>query len=150
MALCGAGAADPIPQWIKVVPLPARSFTFVAGGDVALSGAGASAATFAGIRQFLHGNLVFGNQEGTLATGGDAKCAPYGTNGCFTFRGEPSSAAALRRAGFTIMNLANNHAMDYGATAQAQTIAALRAAGLAYDGLPGQIALVPAGGSPLR
>src|SRR5579871_1198348 len=122
-----------------------RSFTFVAGGDIALNGAGANSETFAGIRQFLHGDLVFGNLEGVLATGGAAKCAPYGVNSCFTFEAAPSSAHALRDAGFTMLNLANNHAMDYGPPAQSQTMNALRAANLDYDGLPGQIELVKAG-----
>lgn len=124
---------------------PHGSFTLVAGGDIALSGAGADAATFAGIRRYLHGDIVFGNQEGTLASGGSPKCAPYGSNGCFTFRADPASAAALRHAGFTVLNLANNHALDYGAEAEEQTIAALRAHGIAYDGLPGQITVLRAG-----
>ena len=46
----------------------AGPLTLVAGGDIAFSGAGASAATFAGIRRFLNGDIVFGNLEGTLAT----------------------------------------------------------------------------------
>ena len=90
------------------------SFTLVAGGDIALNGSGANSATFAGIERYLHGDLVFGNLEGVLAVGGSPKCAPYGVDSCFTFRAEPSSAKALRAAGFTIMNIANNHAMDYG------------------------------------
>jgi Bacterial capsule synthesis protein PGA_cap len=122
-----------------------RSFTLVAGGDVALVGQGATDATFAGIRRFLHADLVFANQEGTLASAGKPKCAPYGSDGCYTFRAEPSSAFELRRAGFTMMNLANNHALDYGAVGREQTIDALHAAHLAYDGLPGQIAVVQAG-----
>ena len=101
------------------------SFTLVAGGDIAMSGAGADDSTFAGISRFLHGDIVFGNLEGTLATGGTPKCSPYGVDGCFTFRADPSSVGALKRAGFTVMNLANNHALDYGPDAQAQTIAAL-------------------------
>ncbi|HEY4349556.1 MAG TPA: CapA family protein [Gaiellaceae bacterium] len=122
-----------------------RTFTFVAGGDIALSGGGATSSTFAGIDRYLSGDLVFGNQEGTLATGGTPKCAPYGSSGCFTFRADPSSAAALKRAGFTVMNIANNHALDFGAGAQQETIQALESAGLAYDGLPGQISIVQAG-----
>jgi Bacterial capsule synthesis protein PGA_cap len=127
---------------------PAASFTFVAGGDIAMVGSGADAQTFAGIRRYLHGDLVFGNLEGTLATGGSPKCAPYGENGCFTFRADPSSASELRRSGFTMMNLANNHALDYGPAAQAETIAALKRVHLAYDGLPGEIEVVKAG--PVR
>jgi hypothetical protein len=122
------------------------SFTLVAGGDIAMSGAGADDSTFAGISRFLHGDIVFGNLEGTLATGGTPKCSPYGVNGCFTFRADPSSVGALKRAGFTVMNLANNHALDYGPEAQAQTIAALRSVHLAYDGLPGQITILDANG----
>ena len=124
---------------------PEPSFTFVAGGDIALVGAGAGEETFAGIRRFLHADLVFGNLEGTLAVDGSPKCEPYGVDGCFTFRADPGSAAELRAAGFTLMNLANNHALDYGPVAQAETIAALRKNHLAYDGLPGEIALVKAG-----
>jgi hypothetical protein len=66
-------------------------------------------------------------------------------NGCFTFRADPASARELRRAGFTVMNVANNHALDYGAAAQAETIAALHAAHIASDGLPGQISVVRTG-----
>jgi hypothetical protein len=123
---------------------PGGSFTIVAGGDVALNGQGATASTFAGIRQFLHGDIVFANLEGTLATGGSPKCAPYGASGCFTFRAEPASATELRRSGFTLMNVANNHDMDYGASAQSQTMSALRSAHIAFDGLPGQVSVVPA------
>ena len=115
------------------------------GGDIALVGAGATSSTFAGIRRFLHGDLVMANLEGTLATEGSAKCAPYGSDGCFTFRAAPSSALVLRRAGFDVLNVANNHALDYGAHAQLETLAALRAAHIAYDGLPGQITVVKAG-----
>ena len=124
----------------------AGPLTLVAGGDIAFSGAGASAATFAGIRRFLNGDIVFGNLEGTLATSGTPKCSPYGVDGCYTFRADPASAAALRGDGFTIMNLANNHALDYGSEAQLETIRAVRAAHLDYTGLPGQIEVVDAGG----
>jgi hypothetical protein len=157
----GTGGAEPAapattaavhPAKVTRHPLPAArkaasgdSFTLVAGGDIALSGAGAGDSTFAGIRRFLRGDVVFGNLEGTLATAGTPKCSPYGVDGCFTFRADPSSATELRRAGFTVMNLANNHALDYGAAAQAQTIAALDAAHLDHTGLPGQIALLDAG-----
>ena len=51
-----------------------------------------------------------------------------------------SRTAASRR-----MNVANNHALDFGADAQAETLAALRGARLAFDGLPGQITRVRAG-----
>ena len=58
------------------------------------------------------------NLEGTLAADGSAKCAPYGSDGCYTFRAAPASALVLRRAGFDVLNVANNHALDYGEQAQ--------------------------------
>lgn len=39
------------------------------------------------------------------------------------------------------MNLANNHALDFGPAGQAQTITALSSAGIAHAGLPGEITL---------
>ena len=45
------------------------------------------------------------------------------------------------------MNLANNHALDYGDTGQAETIAALKRAGLRFTGRPGEIAVMRHGGT---
>lgn len=142
VAACALPAAHAFD--LPSVPAPG-SFTLVAGGDIALAGGGATSSTFAGIRRFLKGDLVFGNLEGTLAAGGSPKCGPYGVDGCFTFRADPASAVELRRAGFTVMNVANNHAMDYGASAQQETMSALRRVHIDYDGLPGQISVVSAG-----
>ena len=47
--------------------------------------------------------------------------------------------ATCARSGFTVMNMANNHSYDFGASGQAQTLAALRRAGLRQDGLAGEI-----------
>jgi len=55
-------------------------------------------------------------------------------------------AATLRTSGFTALNVANNHALDYGPDAQAETLAALHREHIAFDGLPGQITRVRAGG----
>jgi len=44
------------------------------------------------------------------------------------------------------MNLANNHAFDYGATGQAQTVAALQRHGLGQTGPPGDVLIRRAGG----
>jgi Bacterial capsule synthesis protein PGA_cap len=121
------------------------TFTFVGGGDIALTGS-ADAHVFAGIRRYLRGNdLVVGNLEGTLATAGAPKCTGAGESGCFTFRGSPAWASTLRKAGFAVLNVANNHALDFGTEAQGETLAALRRARILYQGLPGQIAYVREG-----
>jgi poly-gamma-glutamate capsule biosynthesis protein CapA/YwtB (metallophosphatase superfamily) len=59
----------------------------------------------------------------------------------------PTFKAGLKSAGFTMLNLANNHANDYGAAGRAQTVAALRSAGLKTTGRPGEIAMVKVGGA---
>ena len=119
-----------------------HTLTFVGGGDIALTGR-ADPRVLAGIRRYLRGaDLVIGNLEGTLATGGAPKCTASAESGCFTFRGFPAWAAMLRRTGFTVLNVANNHALDYGAAAEKETLAALRRARILSQGLPGQITYV--------
>jgi poly-gamma-glutamate capsule biosynthesis protein CapA/YwtB (metallophosphatase superfamily) len=94
----------------------------------------------------LTGDVVLGNLEGTLTDRGSSKCAA-GSTGCFSFRAPPSFASFLRRAGFTVLNLANNHALDFGAVGQADTVAAVRRAGLLTTGRPGEIAYVKVRGT---
>jgi poly-gamma-glutamate capsule biosynthesis protein CapA/YwtB (metallophosphatase superfamily) len=90
--------------------------------------------------------LVFGNLEGTLTTAATTKCGQHSHPGkkCFAFRDPPRYARYLKAAGFTILNDANNHSFDYQAAGQAQTVQAIRAAGLAQTGLPGEITVVRA------
>ena len=129
-----AGAA---PHARRSTAPPVTTFTFVGGGDIALTGEPDSR-VIDGVRGYLHGaDLAVGNLEGTLATGGAARCS--GETGCYTFRGSPAWAATLRNAGFTVLNVANNHALDYGAEGQRETLAALAQAGLLEQGLPGQV-----------
>lgn len=133
-----SGAAPTRPQAPATV-------TFAAVGDIALApSTDGGAGFFSGVRSALTGDVVLGNLEGTLATGGYSKCGASSTD-CFAFRAPPGYAAVLRRAGFTILNLANNHALDYGPTGQAQTIAALDRVGLRHTGRPGEIAYLRVG-----
>jgi poly-gamma-glutamate capsule biosynthesis protein CapA/YwtB (metallophosphatase superfamily) len=90
--------------------------------------------------------VVFGNLEGTLTTSLTSKCGARSRPGCFAFRDPPGYARYFKQAGFTILNDANNHSFDFGATGQAQTVQAIHAAGLAQTGLPGQVTLVTANG----
>jgi poly-gamma-glutamate capsule biosynthesis protein CapA/YwtB (metallophosphatase superfamily) len=90
--------------------------------------------------------LVFGNLEGTLTTSVTSKCGARRRPDCFAFRNPPGYARYFKRAGFTILNDANNHSFDFGARGQAQTVQAIHAAGLAQTGLPGQVTLVTAHG----
>jgi hypothetical protein len=136
----------PRPAVKKTTPRvlrPPPNVTISAVGDVTLGRTpslpeGGAAALLRGVRRQVHGDVVLGNLETTLATGGTVKCGA-GSTGCFTFRAPPAYARALRRAGFTILNLANNHAEDFGPTGQAETLRALARAGLAHTGRPGEI-----------
>lgn len=102
---------------------------------------------FTHVRPWLRwGDLTLGNLEGVLSTTGTSKCGTTPSETCFAFRGDPANASALKWAGFDAMNLANNHAMDYGAAAREQTVAALGDEGIESTGAPGQITLMRSNG----
>lgn len=114
-------------------------------GDIALQGS-APASLFSGVRGTLSGaDIAIGNLEGTLSVGGTSKCGPHSTQ-CFAFQSPPRSARLFRGAGFDDLNVANNHAFDYGASGQTQTLHALRANHLHSSGRPGQITVREANG----
>ncbi|WP_426983678.1 CapA family protein [Brevibacillus borstelensis] len=52
----------------------------------------------------------------------------------FTFRAKPETLAGLANAGFDVVNLANNHTMDYGMDAFLDTMQHLRENDIAYVG----------------
>jgi poly-gamma-glutamate capsule biosynthesis protein CapA/YwtB (metallophosphatase superfamily) len=118
---------------------------FAFTGDLALA-AGPAEGYFRSVRSDLKGDVVLGNLEGTLTERGSAKCGG-GSTDCFAFRAPPSYAGLLRRAGFTVMNLANNHAFDYGEVGQHDTVAAVRRARMLTTGRPGEIAYTKVGGT---
>jgi poly-gamma-glutamate capsule biosynthesis protein CapA/YwtB (metallophosphatase superfamily) len=99
---------------------------------------------FADVEADLAGDVVLGNLEGTLSTGGASKCRAGSTN-CFAFQTPPSYARRLADAGFTVMNLANNHAYDFGTGGLRQTIAALDRVRLLHTGRPGQVTVQTVG-----
>jgi hypothetical protein len=122
------------------------SLTWV--GDISLSSshglpADPDGMLAAGVRRHLAASdVTIGNLEGTLGAGGESKCASDAEN-CFAFQAPPGYARVLRRSGFDVMNVANNHAFDYGATGQRQTIASLDRARLDHVGRPGEILIRP-------
>jgi poly-gamma-glutamate synthesis protein (capsule biosynthesis protein) len=84
---------------------------------------------FAGVRSTLVGDINFANLESPLASGGSEYM-----NKKFRFRGEPDVAKALRATGFNLVTLANNHSMDFGAEALAETLQNLDSVGIAWIG----------------
>jgi hypothetical protein len=134
LAVCLLLAAGAAPGGRGSAPVVRFAFT----GDIAMV-AGPAADYFRSVRRQLAGDVVLGNLEGTLTERGSPKCAS-GSSDCFSFRAPPSYARLLRGAGFTVLNLANNHALDYGTVGQHDTVAALRSAHLLTTGRPGEIA----------
>ena len=130
-------------------PPDPRTLSIAAVGDTMLGSTPdlppSPSAYLAAMRADLQGDVVFGNLEGTLTDATTSKCKPKAKD-CFAFRAPPEFASGLRAAGFTVMNNANNHSYDFGAAGQADTVRALRAAGIAQTGLPGEITVVRAGG----
>jgi capsule synthesis protein PGA_cap len=125
-------------------PSEAAAVTLEWVGDIAFSSEhglppGGPARAFAPVRRELErADITFGNLEGTLSTGGASKCKGRGGGNCFAFQAPPSYARGLMSSGFDLLNLANNHANDYGPGGEQQTVTALEHAGLAYTGRPGQ------------
>jgi hypothetical protein len=154
------GAPAPVAEHVQAAPKPVAVtksvavkkathavasgvVTIAAVGDIVMGSTpnlppGGGRSFFDQVETDLAGDVVLGNLEGTLSTGGSSKCGAGSTN-CFAFQTPPSYATWLRKAGFTVMNLANNHAFDYGPSGQAQTLAALEQQRLAHTGRPGEI-----------
>ena len=73
-------------------------------------------------------DLATGNLETAVSTRGEPMDKEY------TFRGPPSSLAAARAAGLDVLSVANNHSLDYGADAFADTLRAAAAESIATVG----------------
>ena len=107
----------------------------------------------------LVGDLVIGNFEGVLGDSGTTyKCDPEGTrigfavadSGsaerdaprlCYAFLTPTHLAPRLREGGFTHLNLANNHANDFGPEARATTETLFDSLGIGHYGPLGRIAI---------
>lgn len=98
------------------------------------------------VRPLLRGDVVFGNLEGTLTDVAESPKCGAGSSECFAFRAPPEYARYLAAAGFTVMSNANNHSYDFGEAGEAETIEALRDAGIKQTGLPGEITVLSLGG----
>lgn len=114
---------------------PERQFTLYSVGDVMLgrhiakvSASQGSDFPFQAIAPVLkQGDLVFGNMEAVIAP---EDAVPFFPDKPYNFHASRGAAAALRNAGFNVMSLANNHALDYGPAALFETRALLASNGI--------------------
>jgi poly-gamma-glutamate synthesis protein (capsule biosynthesis protein) len=103
--------------------------TIIAGGDVMLDRGVARQIRkhgapwiFSGIATHLRrADIAFANLESPLCHAPKVARAP-------AFRADPNLAPALKTAGFDVMSVANNHALDCGALGFSQTFQALKSA----------------------
>ncbi len=85
---------------------------------------------FTGVKAvFKTGDIVCGNLECPLSIRGRGIA-----NKEFTFRGPPEAAGGMKNAGVNMVSVANNHILDYGNDALADTINILDQNGIAHAG----------------
>ena len=90
---------------------------------------------FAGVRNILkRADVVMGNFEDTLTEHEKTSKNP-GSGRQYAFRSPPHYAELMYQEGFKILNVANNHAYDFGETGFSVTLNNLRQAGIAVTGL---------------
>lgn len=131
---------------------PSGGVTLEWVGDIALSTQrglppGGLRRALSPVRRLLrHADVTLGNLEGTLSVGGPSKCGGIGGGTCFAFQAPPGVAGELKALGFDLVNQANNHSLDYGATGRSQTFRALRRAHVAHTGMPGEVTVLRVNG----
>jgi len=110
--------------------------TIIAVGDIMLSRSVAAQIKahdiyypFVAIKNYLHtADIVFANLENPITPG------PVVPSGSMVFHANPGVELALKDAGFTILNLANNHTPNYGAKGVEDTLKALDSVGIEHIG----------------
>jgi poly-gamma-glutamate synthesis protein (capsule biosynthesis protein) len=90
---------------------------------------GGSAPLAAVASHLSQADVTIGNLESPLSTGGVMNATKD-----VTFRGDPRGVEGLVASGFDFLSIANNHVLDYGPDALADTVATLDARGIAHAG----------------
>ncbi len=86
-------------------------------------------------------DVAFGNLEGSLLDGGEPEKTCKNPKACYLFRSPSRYAQHLADAGFDVMSLANNHALDFGEAGRDASMAALQSVGIKHSGRDGDIAI---------
>jgi hypothetical protein len=86
-------------------------------------------------------DLAFGNLEGPLLDGGTTTKCISDTANCYAFRVPTRYGAYLKDAGFDLLSIANNHALDFGEQGRASTVRVLDSLGIAWSGVPASSAV---------
>lgn len=121
-------------------------------GDIMLAGKGTAIYekkgydhAFSEVARWLrNADVTVGNLEAPITLKGKEFTAKR-----YRFRSSPKAATALRKAGFSVLTLANNHIMDFGAVGLRETLRHLDSASILYAGAgenlekAGKAAIIP-------
>jgi poly-gamma-glutamate capsule biosynthesis protein CapA/YwtB (metallophosphatase superfamily) len=122
---------------IQCAAAPVKNLSIVFAGDIMLASSVGDKLDQAGgdyvlklVKEELSSaDLAIGNLECAVGvTGKPVKDKKY------TFRARPEYLEAIKKAGFDVLSLANNHVLDYGESAFLETLANLKKYGLDYVG----------------
>jgi len=86
-------------------------------------------------------DVAFGNLEGVLLDGGEPEKTCSNPDACYLFRTPTRYAEYLAAAGFDVLSLANNHALDFGEAGRDSTMLALDSVDIKHSGREGDVAL---------
>lgn len=140
----------PVAEPVALQPDPRQALVVRAVGDVVLGSdypvrrlpdEKDKARLLALSSHLLDADIVVGNLEGVLANGGRS-FKDLSQPGRFTFRMPENYASLLRAMGFDVLNLANNHAFDFGPAGLDSTVRALEAEGIHAVGAAGAESLI--------
>jgi poly-gamma-glutamate capsule biosynthesis protein CapA/YwtB (metallophosphatase superfamily) len=129
---------------------PEKVITFTAVGDVMLGSAWPNggwlpaddgASLLSEVAPILSASdITFGNLEGPMVDEGTSMKCPEASPRCYAFRVPTRYGKYLKEAGFDVMSLANNHALDFGVEGRQSSKRVLDALGIAHSGEVGDIA----------
>ncbi|ABB33734.1 Capsule synthesis protein, CapA [Geobacter metallireducens RCH3] len=128
---------------LAVPALGADGIVITCVGDIMLAGSATPTLSRSGYdypfaktaQELRRGDIAMGNLEAPLTERG----TEY-RDKTYRFRTNPIAAAALKRAGFSVLTLANNHMMDYGNEGLQDTLATLSRHGIAHTGAGASLA----------
>jgi len=112
-----------------------RDLTLLAVGDVAANRSDLTAILAKAAPLLRTGDFVFGQLEAPLSDRGDRAA-----HAKLAMRSPPAFAQVVAEAGFNVMSVAGNHAMDFGPVALADTLVHGEAAGLTLGGAGANLA----------
>ena len=90
-------------------------------------------------------DIAFGNLEGVLIDGGEARKKCSNPSACYLFRSPTRYAQHFSNAGFNALSLANNHARDFGEVGRSSSMEALFTQGIMHSGREGLFAILQTG-----